>query len=328
MSNAEEIFGRWKAGGLEYLRRSVEERASEGAFIEFKRLTGDGPDLSRDDKQNLAKAVGGFANAGGGVLVWGVVTERDAEDSMRASGLRAIDGLSVFTDRVKALVETLLVPSVHGIQYELVAENSDQDRGHLLMLIPAVDGPPVLSKGPKQTTFYLRNEIGTAPMEHWQIADRFLRRPQPSLVVQAQVTPNGRREGFWGRFGYVRITIEIVNRGKGLALYPMLRVRPRFRMNEDRQWLDLTALPERPEVPIDPADHWVARVFASESGHPIHPFTSLQVCSIDCSLHESFVPDRLELDVSAHCDGAAFEATLVVESERLRHVRDVALGGA
>jgi len=49
----------------------IEERYTEELFLDFKRSSNNGRDkkLSQTDRQNMAKAISGFGNSEGGVLV-------------------------------------------------------------------------------------------------------------------------------------------------------------------------------------------------------------------------------------------------------------------
>jgi predicted HTH transcriptional regulator len=52
----------------------IADRQSEELFLDFKRSSdnGAGARLSDADRGNLAKAISGFGNSEGGVIIWGV----------------------------------------------------------------------------------------------------------------------------------------------------------------------------------------------------------------------------------------------------------------
>jgi predicted HTH transcriptional regulator len=63
---------------LEAIRNFVAERKEETLDLDFKVISN--PELkSRDDKRNLARAISGFANASGGLIVWGVNARKNDE---------------------------------------------------------------------------------------------------------------------------------------------------------------------------------------------------------------------------------------------------------
>jgi hypothetical protein len=74
MSRALELFKRIRAGGAAEVERMIDDEVVEELFLDYKRSSTVLPTrkLAEDDRKNFAKAVGGFANSEGGVIVWGV----------------------------------------------------------------------------------------------------------------------------------------------------------------------------------------------------------------------------------------------------------------
>ena len=70
----EDIFERIIKGGENEIDEFIITRESEELFLDFKRSAddGDGQRLHQKDRENLAKAISGFGNSEGGVIVWGV----------------------------------------------------------------------------------------------------------------------------------------------------------------------------------------------------------------------------------------------------------------
>jgi hypothetical protein len=67
---------------LGWIRKTVERKAEEGLYLDFKQKSDRwGPALN-DDKANLAKAISGFANTDGGLIVWGVKARADKKDEL------------------------------------------------------------------------------------------------------------------------------------------------------------------------------------------------------------------------------------------------------
>jgi hypothetical protein len=78
MGRAEDLFDRIRAGGVSAIEEIIEDRTSEELFLDFKRSgnCGKGKRLKDDDRNNLAKAISGFGNSEGGVVIWGVDCSR------------------------------------------------------------------------------------------------------------------------------------------------------------------------------------------------------------------------------------------------------------
>jgi hypothetical protein len=74
MGRAEDLFERISVGGEAAIDQMIGDRQSEELFLDFKRSAdhGAGTRLHVNDRNNLAKAISGFGNSEGGVIVWGV----------------------------------------------------------------------------------------------------------------------------------------------------------------------------------------------------------------------------------------------------------------
>src|SRR5579871_4078524 len=81
MSRAEDIFERLQKDGEKAIDEFIMTQQSEEMFLDFKRSAnnGDGTVLSDKDRNNLAKAISGFGNSEGGVIVWGIECKRDID---------------------------------------------------------------------------------------------------------------------------------------------------------------------------------------------------------------------------------------------------------
>lgn len=54
-------------------RKIIDEQQEEYLFLDFKLKTDPrSPNLSKDDKKNYAKALSGFSNTSGGIIIWGI----------------------------------------------------------------------------------------------------------------------------------------------------------------------------------------------------------------------------------------------------------------
>ena len=74
MGRAEELFTRIRNGGAAEIQAMIDAVVVEELFLDYKRSSTPlpGARLSDDDRKNLAKAIAGFGNSEGGVIVWGV----------------------------------------------------------------------------------------------------------------------------------------------------------------------------------------------------------------------------------------------------------------
>jgi len=74
MGRAEELFTRIRDGRAAEVHSMIGAQVVEELFLDYKQSSTVLPatKMSDEDRKNLAKSVGGFANSEGGVIVWGV----------------------------------------------------------------------------------------------------------------------------------------------------------------------------------------------------------------------------------------------------------------
>jgi predicted HTH transcriptional regulator len=137
------------------------------------------PPNENDAQKILAKALCGFANADGGVVVIGMEAKvgpnRDDPDIIQQA--RPITSALAVKSRIENLVGQLVEPGLEGVQVATVFDSPGSMSGFVLVDVPATEGFPCRSR--KDSKFYLRVSSGTFPMEYFQIADMFGKRRRP-----------------------------------------------------------------------------------------------------------------------------------------------------
>jgi hypothetical protein len=162
------------------------------------------------DIKNLAKAVSGFANGAGGVLIWGIEDETIAPVP--------IANVSEFIADLLQRSHQLTSPAVIGIDGDFIPADSIGGSGFGIILVPESDLPPhqVLSRiATIQHHYYVRSASSFAVATHSQLEDMFGRRPRPILSVEFDVEVKDSGNEVW-------ITVLLENKGRGIARYPFL----------------------------------------------------------------------------------------------------------
>jgi predicted HTH transcriptional regulator len=107
------------AGGEPAITEMVTEGREETLHLEFKTLSS-GATLNRDDRKMIAKAICGFANAEGGLLILGIETKKiDGVDT--AFKKQPIKNLDRIRRRIAAALPELLSPQHNGLTLTAVA---------------------------------------------------------------------------------------------------------------------------------------------------------------------------------------------------------------
>lgn len=222
MSYAEQLYESLKTE--EDIRSLV--GTEENLHLEVK--TGSSP-LTDDDKGYLSQALSGFANSDGGILVFGMKTERQSPESADVvTEARPIQAPKKVVTEINALIGQIVSPIVNGVLAKTVpASNSKgMDYGYIVVLIPASDLAPhrALSKKIGAREYWKRSGDSFYRMEHYDIADMFGRRQRPKLKLNCRII-RGLEISVQGEtlLGG-RIVISIRNEGRSIARFPFLAV--------------------------------------------------------------------------------------------------------
>jgi hypothetical protein len=201
---------------LEYVNNIL--GSVERVHVEFKqKYDSRNSKLDISDKRNLAKAVSGFANSSGGVLIWGI------EDKTLIP--KPITNIQEFVAALAQLSIQVTDPIVQNIDVEWI-QSSDpaNDQGFGLLFVPESLLPPhraILSDKEVQNNYYIRSGDSFVEASHTQLEDMFGRRPKPDLYLSITFRYGGGSER--ERILYVMIGIE--NHGRAVAKYPFLSIK-------------------------------------------------------------------------------------------------------
>jgi hypothetical protein len=196
----------------------IAERRHEDLHIEFK--TVNSSDFTHsDDRHNLAKAVSGFANSAGGLIVWGVATDKKRE---YATEIKEIAGLSIFRTKLEEFAGNWVSPPVEGVLHKVIPI-SGPDEGCAVTFVPESHSVPHMNNF--QNRYYKRNGSRFIPMEHYEVADMFGRRKRPKLKLytsfsKLKVAKVGQEE-----YLDFDLIIGLENIGKVVAKYPYLSMK-------------------------------------------------------------------------------------------------------
>jgi hypothetical protein len=231
------------------------------------------PNRDDDAQRVLAKALCGFANADGGVIVIGMEakagpTKYDPDVIQRAA--QVTDPIAV-KSRVEALVGELVEPRLQGVRMAAIPDPPGSATGFVVLSVPPTEGPPCRSR--KHRDFFQRITSGTYPMEYFQIADMFGKRHRPQLSLFLEVG----RFRLDGQIYEREFTIGIENSGRAVARFPSLRFRPVPGINLNHYGIDGNG---RFGLPMQPTEPEIV-VFGGGADHIIYPGTVLKIAKLD-----------------------------------------------
>lgn len=206
----------YKSIDVDKLDEFIAEKQEENLHLDFKLVNEAG--MSRDDRKNLAKALSGFANSDGGIVIWGIDARPNDDGINCAVEKRAISPLSKFIAKLNEYTESHVNPDVEGVVHKKIAVRGDS--GFAVTSIPASDSGPHMTKG-GEDRYYKRSGDRFIKMEHFDIEDMFGRRVRPNLSLCYHVTRGlSRQEDKLSFF----IILSIFNDGRGTARAPYLSI--------------------------------------------------------------------------------------------------------
>jgi hypothetical protein len=213
MGRAEELFKRIVDGGAAEVHNMITAPIVEELFLDYKRSTTGLPArrLSDEDRRNLAKAIGGFANSEGGVVVWGVDCRSTPAGDIPTGPVLISDPMAPKT-LFDAAVTGLTLPAHAGVENVPLGDTSTG--GFVVTHVPAGLHVPYQTLVPK-TEYHMRAGSSFSSIPHGVLAGMFGRVPQPNVTPVVRLRNMQNVGG--GQVVRVDLQISVRNNGRGLA---------------------------------------------------------------------------------------------------------------
>lgn len=318
-SRAEDLFQAIRTDGHKAIDRLIKDRAAEELFLDFKLSAdmGAGNTLNEKDRSNLAKAVCGFGNAEGGIIVWGVECSDDGRTGDLPSRKIGIADPARFRANVESAISGCTIPP-HSKVENLVIAPTDESPGIVVTMVPKAHQAPLQTV--KDLRFLVRAGSSFVPMPHGMVASLFGRPPAPHcfpnyILAVPTITDD---EAIHVGFG-----IAIVNDGPGVAenLYVTTTI---------------SSLPgEQTEASFDPPDtkNWSGGVafgvrysLTSNPGYRLGPEGMVQPMVIHIVFKPPFT-DPLRMKILAGASGSIpYSEEIFVPTDKVRTTYENAIG--
>ena len=201
-----------------HLEEYISRQQEENLYLDFK-LIGEAAMSSANDKRNLARALSGFANSSGGLIVWGVDARKNSDGVDCAVALKEIDRVAMLLARLNSLTGDAVDPIVPGVRHRSIVTAGGKGFG--VTLVPESDSGPHMAKL-GEDRYFKRSGDSFYKMEHFDIADMFARRRKPKLIITVSVIGHGAGS---------EIIVGLRNDGRATARAPYLAIgcNPPFR---------------------------------------------------------------------------------------------------
>lgn len=257
----------------------IDRGIRESETLEYKLATSR---FSNKEKNEIAKDVTAMANSSGGIIVYGVSTDR--RDKTLPRSREKIDPINIETfDRV---VNTQTASPIKGIQKKVVPANNPES---MVVFVPQSDEPPHQCLVDKK---YYRRSLGESiPMEHYLIELYFGRRLGPVLSLEVDlVKPVPLDKIEYEENGFSKpldLRLFIKNSGQRVGRYVLMIVmfpsRDHVRITSGGRLKNIDALYE--------SQGRQARQFTENVG-VFHPGMRLSIADMSLCFQKEFVESR------------------------------------
>lgn len=158
---------------IEDIQRLISDEIQESLHLDYK----DSRALTKKSRDEVVKDVTAFANADGGVIVYGV--EEDGHLPVRIDG--GVNNSDMNREWLDQIIAVNVTPPIYGIRIRQIPHTA---KNHSLYVIEI----PKSYRGPHQSSdkkYYKRYNFRSSPMDHYEIfdiANRKSRVPTPIKV--------------------------------------------------------------------------------------------------------------------------------------------------
>lgn len=202
------------AAGFSTIQALVGLNTEESQTLEFKRKSSPTEtELSKEDRKAFGEVISGFANAVGGTLVLGVVTE-SSHGIDRAKSIIEIENIVQVAERYRAYATECVSPPVEGL--EIRAIPSIDGRGVLIVQVPKGQARPHMSTAPGHHTYYRRVMDRFVPMQHYEVEEMMRIKTSPKWTLVHELS----RAGSTGNNRYMMLTFGLRNASNVTARFP------------------------------------------------------------------------------------------------------------
>lgn len=187
MSNgrAKDLFDQFMRGGEEAIDGFIAEQISEEFFIDYKRSANDGNEakLHQTDRENFARAIAGFANSEGGVIVWGVDCRNDPARGDVPNGKFPLKNAKRFASYLEGAASGCTLPPHDGVKHYVIEASGTGEGFVVTYVAKSMFAPHQCIVGKYKNRYYVRVGSNFELASHGLLAGMFGRQPTPNIFV-------------------------------------------------------------------------------------------------------------------------------------------------
>ncbi|MCP4537751.1 MAG: ATP-binding protein [Chloroflexi bacterium] len=183
MGRSHDLFERFRTTGLEAIEKCIKDKVVEQLYLDYKGTKSQKKpgQFSEDDQANLSKAISGFGNSSGGVIVWGVDCRPDKKGVDVPTKAVPIKDVNDFRSKLENWISGLTLPPHDGVENHTILCDETGD-GFLVTHIPQSNYAPIRSL--RMNNYYIRAGSSFEITPHDVLAGMFGKRPEPMLETE------------------------------------------------------------------------------------------------------------------------------------------------
>ena len=167
------------------VRSLCEERAQEGQQLEFKRKRNrERAELEEDDRKGLGESLSGFSNATGGIVLFGIISEKGPDGFDAAREPQLLANIGTIASKIRSLIPEYLSPPNPDIEVLPILFAEPSGAGIIAIRVGASNLRPHMSLAPSHRRYYQRVEASNLSLVHYQVRDLFLVGSAPFLNLR------------------------------------------------------------------------------------------------------------------------------------------------
>lgn len=189
MSRSDDLFQRLRAGGVEALNRLLADAEPESYFLDFKTTADDGTSntLNGPDNRNLSKAISGFGNTSGGLIIWGIDCRRDRDSGVEIPNKAPVRNARAFASKIQSAISRTTIPPHSFAEVLFIPEADGSESGYVILHVPQSAVFPLRSLATNH--YHLRSGSDFGILPHDVLAAMLGKRPSASLDLNFGAYP-------------------------------------------------------------------------------------------------------------------------------------------
>lgn len=190
VDNIKPITESIKKDGYSTFEDIIARREAEKFFVDFKLTQNSDYSQQRtlfdSDRNNFAKAISGFGNSEGGLIIWGIDASGRVDDY--AKSIKPIQGVDNFVSLLETFVSLSTLPAHTSVESFAVKKKKSDKEGVVVSVIPKSNDRPFQSL--RDHKYYMRAGDSFVPVPHGVLQGMFGRAPQPDVYWMYNINRN------------------------------------------------------------------------------------------------------------------------------------------